>query len=81
MTLAHTYTCVTESKYHKTNLSLLLGRYVDVFFTLVFECWSHDTGQGSEFSNVEAQHFKDTALSNTPLTFFKPPQTSVLTFD
>jgi hypothetical protein len=60
MTLAHTYTCVTETKFHNTNLSLLLGRCVDVFFILVFEAGTRtpDKGQNSvtwSFSILKAQ--------------------------
>lgn len=35
MTLTHTSTYVTDSKFHEAGLSLLLGRHVDVCFRLL----------------------------------------------
>lgn len=35
MTLAHTSTYVTESKFYEASLSLFLGRYFDVDFILL----------------------------------------------
>lgn len=79
MTLAHTYTCVTETKFHNTNLSLLLGRCVDVFFILVFEAGTRtpDKGQNSVTWRFSILKVQDSVRD----FFFKRPRTSLLTFD